>query len=251
MINESAEHRYWGFLSTLFFTLVIILIGYAFQVLLAIFYPELWAQDIQSIASKDLSTTQSVNGFIWAIIICITAVVYILLVVGFIKIRRNNIGVKNYLKLNNVPIMAVMQWLGLLFILVSVLSLISFFIGRPFVDKYFLSAYFSAKNQLLFWCSVALIGPISEEVLFRGFLLEGLRQSKFGAVGAILISSFMWTIIHFQYDLYDLSQLFIIGLLMGMGKIYTKSLYTPIAIHSLMNLGVLINSAYYSRLVFH
>lgn len=248
-INEAEHSQYWGALQTFFLTILVIFLSYIFQIIIYFFVPEFRAiQPVNSVSDVS-GSSQAVNGFRWSIITCATATVYILSVISLIKIRRKNLNVADYLKLQALPVPEIMQWIGVWFALMLFLSLLSFVVGRPYIHDYFISGYKTANSIILFWIAVALIGPVAEEVLFRGFLLEGLRNSKLGVTGAILISSVIWTMIHFQYDKYDLTQLFIMGVLLGLAKIHTKSLYTPIIIHSLSNFGVLIHSAYYVRIL--
>ena len=56
--------------------------------------------------------------------------------------------------------------------------------------------------------SVLIIAPIVEEFIFRGFLFSQLSRTRLGAWGAVSISSFLWTIIHFQYEVKILFILF-------------------------------------------
>jgi len=39
-----------------------------------------------------------------------------------------------------------------------------------------------------------------EELFFRGFLFRGLSSSFMGPVGAVLVTSALWALIHTQYD---------------------------------------------------
>ncbi len=45
--------------------------------------------------------------------------------------------------------------------------------------------------------SVIIIAPIAEEFIFRGFLFSQLKRTQLGGWGAVSLSSFLWTIIHF------------------------------------------------------
>jgi membrane protease YdiL (CAAX protease family) len=75
-----------------------------------------------------------------------------------------------------------------------------------------------------------------EEPLFRGFMMRGIWHSRLGAVGAIVIASACWSLLHLQYDCYSIIQIFLAGLLLGAARLKTQSLYPPLAMHSLMNL---------------
>ena len=78
--------------------------------------------------------------------------------------------------------------------------------------------------------------PFFEEFLFRGFLIEGLSRSKVGVIGAVILTSASWAIIHMQYGWFEIISIFFIGIVLCIAKIKSKSLYVPIAMHMLMNL---------------
>ena len=83
--------------------------------------------------------------------------------------------------------------------------------------------------------SVVIIAPVAEEFLFRGFLYSQLKRTKLGAWGAVGLSSFLWTIIHFQYELLILFVLFIFGIFLGYIRMAYRSLSLPIILHAINN----------------
>jgi len=83
--------------------------------------------------------------------------------------------------------------------------------------------------------SVVIIAPIAEEFLFRGFLYSQLKRTTLGGWGAVTLSSFLWTIIHFQYELLILFVLFIFGIFLGYIRMAYKSLSLPIILHAINN----------------
>lgn len=78
----------------------------------------------------------------------------------------------------------------------------------------------------------ALIGPVTEEVLFRGFLQPVLRDAM-GSIKAILITSLLFALVHF--NAYIFLQIFILGLLLGYLYEKTGTLIAPTAVHVLHN----------------
>lgn len=78
----------------------------------------------------------------------------------------------------------------------------------------------------------ALIGPVTEEVLFRGFLQPALKEIM-GGMKAILLTSFFFALIHF--NLYIFIQIFILGLLLGYLYEKTGTLVAPLSVHILHN----------------
>jgi uncharacterized protein len=95
-----------------------------------------------------------------------------------------------------------------------------------------------AALMLLFAFSVA--APMSEEVLARGFLYRGWSASFLRVPGAIILSSLLWTIVHLQYDLYFLAEVFSIGLWFGYMRYRANSLWLTIVLHALNNLTAVV-----------
>ena len=83
--------------------------------------------------------------------------------------------------------------------------------------------------------SVIIIAPIAEEFLFRGFLFSQLKRTQLGGWGAVTLSSFLWTIIHFQYEPLILLVLFIFGIFLGYIRMAYNSLSLPIVLHAINN----------------
>lgn len=80
--------------------------------------------------------------------------------------------------------------------------------------------------------STAILAPIAEEIFFRGFLYGGLRP-KFGALGAMIISSFFFTTLHFSIDAFV--PILILGLSLAWLYERTGSLYPGIFLHMTNN----------------
>lgn len=78
--------------------------------------------------------------------------------------------------------------------------------------------------------------PVSEELLFRGFLYGGLAQSRIGPVGAIAVTSALWALVHIQYAWPILVQIFVYGAVFGVARWRTGSLWPSLVAHALINL---------------
>ena len=91
---------------------------------------------------------------------------------------------------------------------------------------------------LLFAFSFA--APMSEELIARGFLFRGWSESFLRVPGTILLSSLVWTIVHVQYDLYFLAEVFSIGLWFGYMRYRAQSLWLTIVLHALNNLTAVV-----------
>ncbi len=87
------------------------------------------------------------------------------------------------------------------------------------------------------WLALAgVIGaPFSEEFLFRGFLLGALAQSPVGFLGGVLITNVAWTMLHAQYSIVGLGEVFLVGLIQSWLLWRTGSLWVPIICHGFYN----------------
>lgn len=81
---------------------------------------------------------------------------------------------------------------------------------------------------ILYMC---ILGPVCEEILFRGILLKKLEP--FGKMSAILISSILFALFHM--NLVQLPGPLLIGLILGYITVESKSIYPSILIHILNN----------------
>ncbi|MBU7023093.1 MAG: CPBP family intramembrane metalloprotease [Theionarchaea archaeon] len=86
---------------------------------------------------------------------------------------------------------------------------------------------------IAFWIlAIAFSAGICEEVLYRGFIQNGL-QNSLGPGKALVIASLLFTIAHL--DPWRTPAVFLIGLLTGYLLIRTGSLYSAIAVHMTAN----------------
>jgi uncharacterized protein len=95
----------------------------------------------------------------------------------------------------------------------------------------------------LFGVAVVIFAPLFEETFFRGFLFKGLKESAVGAVGTILLTSLLWALLHLQYNIFGMAQIFVLGLVFGAIRLKTNSLWAPLSLHVFWNLAALISAA--------
>ncbi|MGZ5873193.1 MAG: CPBP family intramembrane glutamic endopeptidase [Bradyrhizobium sp.] len=103
----------------------------------------------------------------------------------------------------------------------------------------------SANADGALWLLViafCVAAPISEEFFARGFLYRGWSESFLGPVGAIVLSSMVWTVLHLQYDWYFLGEVFSIGLLLGYLRYRSNSTWLTIILHGLNNLAAVVQT---------
>ncbi len=93
-------------------------------------------------------------------------------------------------------------------------------------------------NSDAFWLMLAVISigaPLSEELLFRGFLFSGLAKSKLGLVGAGILTALLWTLLHLGYSIFGLIEVMGIGLYLAWLLVRTGSLWVTVFCHAVYN----------------
>lgn len=97
--------------------------------------------------------------------------------------------------------------------------------------------------------AMCFVAPVTEELIFRGWLYERLVQTKLGTVGTILISSALFSAIHFQYEYAStFTFIFVFGCLLGFARHRSANLAVPILMHFVFNVGALINMVYFTNI---
>jgi membrane protease YdiL (CAAX protease family) len=111
----------------------------------------------------------------------------------------------------------------------------------PLVD-----AYRSAMNSgvlALFLLSLVAIGPIGEEIAYRGFLFRGWSESPLGALGTIILTTLVWTAFHLANPSPQLFAIFCLGLLLGWLRWRSQSVVLPIMVHASINIVAMMEAA--------
>jgi CAAX protease family protein len=122
---------------------------------------------------------------------------------------------------------------------------VSWLAGRNVVDRFQSDIYQSAKNVSLLpllLVAIAVLVPISEETLFRGFLMRGWLRSSRSAWPAILVTAGLFAIIHVQYDWFLIGQVFAFGVLFGWARWATGSTILTVVLHAIVNLEGMVET---------
>lgn len=100
---------------------------------------------------------------------------------------------------------------------------------------------YTAPQMLLRGIGIVILAPISEELMFRGLLFWRIKNSRLKTIGAIIIPAILFSVIHIQYsELLTLGVIFIDGLFYGLARHFSKSVVLAITLHSLSNLGAVL-----------
>jgi uncharacterized protein len=132
-----------------------------------------------------------------------------------------------------------------LFVLVMGWDLVSRLTGREVTPGFMGDVLQSARADGALWLLVlafCVAAPVSEELFARGFLYRGWSESFLGPVGAILLSSVVWTALHLQYDWFFFGEVFSIGLLLGYLRYRSNSTWLTIILHGLNNLAAVVQT---------
>jgi uncharacterized protein len=169
--------------------------------------------------------------------------VVIALLALFVRARR--IPLRDYLALAVPGARQSALAVGGMLALMAASDLTSYLLGRPLAPPSMVDLYRSSWHFLLF-LAVVFGGPLAEEPIFRGFLFRGIADSRWGPVGAIVISSAMWAAPHLQYDLYGIATIALIGLYLGAVRYQTGSLPLVMLLHGINNAAGLAEVAYFA-----
>ena len=175
------------------------------------------------------------NGLLLAIATCVSAPVAFGFTWLFAHLRKRG-PARDYLGFRGVALKSMVFWTLALLGLVAASDLLTVRLGKPLVPEFMQNAYRTAGFVPVLWLALLIAAPVAEETVFRGFLFVGILHSRLGPLGAILITSLIWALIHVQYDAYGVFTVFVTGLLLGMVRLATGSLYATIFLHFLMNL---------------
>lgn len=156
----------------------------------------------------------------------------------FIKAKKG-LSFKEYLAFKTPAGKQVVLWLGIALGFFLFLELIAT-TSDGFSTSFMSDVYSTTSNLLPLYLGVGVIGPIFEEIFFRGFLFAGIERgikNENSGQWAVLITSIIFTIIHTQYDWQVLMLLFPLGLMLGYSRLYSKSLWVPIILHMANNIA--------------
>jgi membrane protease YdiL (CAAX protease family) len=111
------------------------------------------------------------------------------------------------------------------------------------------AAQFLPMLKAPYWPLTALaigIGaPMSEELLFRGFLISALAKGSVGFWPAALLANAVWTAFHLGYSIIGLLEVFCGGLYLTWLLWRSGSIWLPIICHAATNLVFLLIVAIY------
>jgi membrane protease YdiL (CAAX protease family) len=226
----------WGFWATLGFSVVIVILflsmqGFAIGLVIGI--QEGIGSEVK-VNQEELIESIASNGFYISVGVIVSAWVGTLVIAAIVLLRKG-ISFKEYLAIKNVPFKVYALWSVFVLLFLFAWQGVSL-VWEPTHSEWMTKAYQSAEYLPLLWVALVVAAPLVEELFFRGFLFEGLRDSWMGSTGSVLVTSIAWAAIHMQYEMFQMVMIGTLGILLGVAKVKTRSLYIPIAMHSFNNL---------------
>lgn len=176
------------------------------------------------------------DGLVISLAILASTIVGMGLIIVFVRMRRQA-GIGDYLGLRPIGKKAILVSLAV----PSVLILLSETIDALFVKsssaKFLIDAYMTSAWPPLLWAAVVVFAPVFEEAFFRGFVFVGLQPSRIGPAGTIAVTALAWTLLHTQqYDAFGMATVLAGGIALGVLRLSTGSLWSPLLMHFFWNL---------------
>lgn len=143
---------------------------------------------------------------------------------------------------------ALIAGLGLIFVLDEVERLINMFVTPPdyMANLDQLLRISDWKSAIVLISGVSIIGPLTEEMVFRGFLQQSLEQHLRHVVNAVIYTAVAFMISHF--NIYWALNIFIIGFFLSFVTWKTNSIWPGFLIH-LINNSMALAIAHYEEKV--
>ncbi len=124
-------------------------------------------------------------------------------------------------------------------VIIAATDALLFVTGRDIVSPFQVDSYTSAVTEgwiVGLLLAIIIVGPAGEEIMFRGFLFRGWVRSPRSVWIAIAAISFLWMLLHVQYDWTGMLQIFVTGLFLGWLRWRSGSTLLTFVLHALFNL---------------
>lgn len=239
-LPQNLQNEKWGFWATIIWTFVIT----AVRAGINLFTIQL---KYGSISKEIFGRVTNDSNFIFLLFFT-NLVIVVAALCGVIKLKKNS-NIKEYLAINRISLNQFLFWGIVAFIFIAAGYFIPYFrgISQTVQYQFYINMYNSTTHHWIFFITLAITGPLIEELVFRGFMFSGFASSFLRPAGAIIVTALLWAGLHyFTGGLFLMFYLIIPGLAVGIARYKTNSLLTPIMMHSLVNLGEVVKIAFYA-----
>lgn len=141
---------------------------------------------------------------------------------GFRKIKISTVFLVILFTLLCMPLVTVVNAISMLFVDNTVISMSMDVLEMPFMKMFLM---------------MAIVGPLSEEFVFRGVIFGGYRKDG-NVMGAILLSALVFGFMHMNFN--QAGYAFVLGVALAFLKVATRSLLAPMIMHFMVNAQTVI-----------
>jgi hypothetical protein len=240
--RSTGEKEPFGPVASIILALVLLGISFVPMVVASAVMGYLMKSANQTLTAAQIGEMAKNNGFMLGIGTVVAAVLTAPLTLLVARLRKGP-KISEYFAFSPVKPLELLKWLLITLAIVGVSDLLAFLMKKPIVPEMLIAQYKTARFVPLFFFAIVIAAPVYEELLFRGFAFKGLLESKAGAIGAVMITGLVWSVIHLQYDIAQIFGIFVAGVVIGLARLNTKSIYPSVLMHSAMNLVVFIEIA--------
>lgn len=220
----------WGLWGALGCTAAVLTVYYAIQVLVYFLF-----------SGADLSiVNKPFSGFALSLAIVVSTPLCMWLVLRLARKKYSGDKLEFLALKPRPPLTKVLKWLLPMVLLMVLEGAFLEAVGTPDASSAMLEIYKTASSVPLFFLAIGLIGPAFEEMLFRGFLFKAIEGTEAGTKCAVVITAAFWSVVHMQYDVFGIMSIFAIGLLLGVARARTGSLFVTYAMHCMNNVVALV-----------
>jgi membrane protease YdiL (CAAX protease family) len=244
VITDHDQAKHWGLLGTVLWGIFIAAAYVAVGSIAAGVYFGVTQGAVSPDEYSDALSNVQFDGMAISFSTLATSLVCSLLIVLVVKLKRGS-DLREYLGLTMPTKRETGRWLMFFIGFLVIFDLLTYSLGRPIVPEFMWRVYASMESHWLLWIALVVAAPLIEELFFRGFLIKGIAASPIGAVGAVVLTSAAWALIHVQYDAYSIGAIFVMGLILGAARVKTGSTILPIFLHSVANCVATVETAIY------
>jgi membrane protease YdiL (CAAX protease family) len=230
----------WGWRAALGFAFLAIFLNWAISMVANV--PSVGRFAKSAIAG--LPASERTAG-VWAVLLVLSLVTYaVLLAAALIGVKLKGaklvpaVGLRRAKLWPVVGLVTAGVWIGFSVNIAYSFTTYALKLKVPDTNAKLLSASVkSPMGLIVVFLLLAVIAPVAEEILFRGVVFSGLRDS-WGEGWAIVVSSVLFGVIHLQPLV--MIPTAILGLLLAKVFSMTRSLWASIALHSAYNATIML-----------
>ena len=242
--RHQPDRRLWGPWATFGFGLAIGIVFFIVQSLVAVVFVIQKIVSDETLGLYQLLETLISDGLLLSLATIISSIAGVGLTIVFVKVR-GKASIAEYLGFRPITKKTALVLTAVTLALTVLSLIIESLLGKPLGSDYMVNVYNTSIWPGFLWIAVVVFAPAFEEIFFRGFLFEGFRQSRLRVAGTIIVTAIMWALLHIHDDLYGITTIFVLGIVFGIARYKTGSLWSTLLMHAFWNLLAMLATALY------